>query len=153
MINLNNFITEEQICLELSAIDKVGILKEMLDVLGNDGRIIDQEELFKALLTREDLETTGIGEGIALPHARTDIVKELMVAFGRSKKGVDFEALDDNPVHLVLLIVGPRKDSSKLMRVLAGVCRILRNSDFRQALLTAESKREIIRLIEETNCC
>lgn len=148
MASLASLIIEKRICLELSATDKMGIIKEMIEVLGNYGRITDKEELLQGLLAREDLETTGIGDGIALPHARTDIVTELMVAFGRSKKGLDFGALDDKPVHLVFLIVGPKKDSSKLMRLLAGACRVLRNEDFRKALLTVESKQDIIKLIE-----
>ena len=151
MIGLANFITEERICLDLSATDKMEIIKEMIEALGNHERIADGEELFKELQAREELETTGIGEGIALPHVRTDIVTELLVAFGRSKNGVDFKASDNNPVHLVILIVAPRKDSSKLMRLLAGVCRILRDESFRQMLLNAKNRQEIIRFIEEKN--
>jgi fructose-specific phosphotransferase system IIA component len=141
-------ITEERVCLDLSATDKAGVIREMIEVLGNHDRIRNKEELLKGLQAREQLETTGIGDGVALPHARTDIVKELMVAFGRSKKGVEFEALDDKPVHLVFLIVAPRKDSSKVMKLLAGFCRILGDEGFRQALLAAETKREVVGLIE-----
>ncbi len=149
IISLADLITEEQVCLDLSATDKIEIMKEMIEVLGNQEKITDKEGLLKVLQEREELETTGIGDGIALPHARTNIVKELMVVFGRSKKGVDFEALDDKPVFLLFLIVAPTKDSSKVMRLLAGVCRILKNESFRQALLASENKQEVIRLFEE----
>jgi fructose-specific phosphotransferase system IIA component len=149
MMNLIDLINEERVCLELSAADKEGTIKEMIEILGNHGLVTDKEELLDGLKAREELESTGIGDGIALPHARTDIVKEIMVAFGRSKKGVDFDALDEKPVYLVFLIVAPKKSSSQLMRLLAVICRILRKKDFRQALFTAESKQEIVRLIEE----
>ena len=149
IISPADLITERQVCLDLSATDKIGVMKEMIEILGNHKKITDKEGLLKVLQEREELETTGIGDGIALPHARTDIAKELMVAFGRSKKGGDFEALDDKPVFLLFLIVSPTKDSSKVMKLLAGICRILRNESFRQALLAAENKQEVIRLFEE----
>jgi fructose-specific phosphotransferase system IIA component len=152
MIRLANFITEERVCLDLSATDKVGVIKEMVELLGNHELITDKEGLIKGLIAREELETTGIGDGIALPHARIDVINELTVAFGRSEKGVEFEALDDKPVYLVFLILAPRKDSSKVLKLLAGVCRILRKENFRQALLSAENEQEIIRLIEEKSC-
>ena len=152
MVKLSNLITEERVCLDLSATDKAGVIRKMVELLGNHKLITDKEELINGLIAREELETTGIGDGIALPHARIDVVNELMVAFARSTKGIDFDALDERPANLVFLIVAPRKDSSKVLKLLAGVCRILRKESFRQALLTAENKQEIISLLEE-ECC
>lgn len=149
MIRLTHFITEERICLDLSTTDKVGTIKEMVGLLGNHELITDKDALIKGLIAREELETTGIGDGIALPHARIDVVDELMIAFGRSRKGIDFNSLDEKPVNLVFLIVAPRRDSSKVLKMLACACRILRKESFRQTLLNAESEQEVIRLIEE----
>lgn len=149
MSRVTDFITEERICLDLSATDKVGVIKEMVELLGNHELVTDKKGLIKGLLAREELETTGIGDGIALPHARIDVVNELMIAFGRSKKGINFNALDEKLVQIVLLIVAPRKDSSKVLKMLAIVCRILRKESFRQILLTTDNKQEIIRLIEK----
>ncbi len=151
MMDLSELITEERISLDLLATDKIAVIKEMIDVLGNHERVVNKAELLLCLQEREKLESTGIGDGIALPHARTDLVKEIMVAFGRSKQGVEFESLDGKPVHLFFLIVSPKENSSKLMQVLAKLCRLLRDDGFRQALLYAESKQKALELIQEKN--
>ena len=148
-MNISELITEERISLDLCATENITVLKELVEVLGNHELITDKEELFKELQEREVLESTGIGDGIAIPHVRTEKVKEMVIAFGRSEKGVEFNALDNKPVHLFFLIVTPKEDSSKLMRILAKLCRLLRDGSFRQALLTAPSKQTIIGLIEE----
>ena len=147
-MNINELLTEERISLDLSATDKFTAIKELVGVLGNHGHITDKDNLLHALQEREELESTGIGDGIAIPHVRTELAKEMMIAFGRSAKGVDFSALDNEPVHLFFLVVTPKEDSSKLMRILAKLCRLLKKEEFRQALLTAQSKQIITELIE-----
>jgi fructose-specific phosphotransferase system IIA component len=148
-IKLVDLLLPEYICLDLAADEKLEAIKEMADLLEGKGKILDKRAFLRCLIEREELETTGIGEGVALPHGRTDAVKEMVMVFARSIKGIDFEALDEKPVHLFFLIAAPRSESTKVLKLLAKVSRLLHNVNFRQALLKAETKEQIIELIKQ----
>ncbi len=145
---LYQLLKPEQICLDLQARDKAAVIKEMA-ALADPAKVNSPKELLNCLLERENLETTGVGEGIALPHARTDAVNEALVLFARSKSGIDFQALDEKPVYLLFLIAAPKSESTRVLKMLARVSRLLNNAGFRQALLVAESPPEVIRLFQE----
>ncbi len=148
-INLVDLLPPEHLCLELEATEKIPAIKEMADMLDNTGKIEDKKIFLKYLLEREELETTGIGDGIALPHGRTDVVREMCMVFARSSTGIDFEALDDKPVRLFFLIAAPKSESTKVLKLLAKISRLLHNKNFRETLLQANSKQQIIDLISK----
>src|SRR5437870_12672671 len=104
-MELRDFFSEDAIKLELEGNTKDEILKELIDLLGLDDK--SEGMLFKMLKRRENLGSTGIGRGIAIPHCRSLVVNKLRVAFGRKKPGVDFKAIDEKPVHFFFLIIAP----------------------------------------------
>jgi PTS system fructose-specific IIC component len=148
-LTLVNLLPPEHICLDLVADEKNEAIKEMAEMLEGSGKILDKRTFLKCLIAREELETTGIGDGVALPHGRTDAVSQIVMAFARSKKGLKYEALDDRPVHLLFLIAAPRSESTKVLKLLAKVSRLLHNADLRQALLRADTKTDVIEFIKE----
>ncbi len=148
-MTLEELLPPERICLELVAEKKEDAIKEIAALLASSGKLLDKKAFLECLLEREKLETTGIGDGVALPHGRTDAVGEMLMAFARSKKGIDYEALDDRPVHLFFLIAAPLSGSTKVLKLLAKVSRLLHNATFRQALVKAETKAQIIELIKQ----
>ncbi len=98
---------------------------------------------------REELESTGVVEGIALPHARTEAVKDLLLVIAVVKEGLDFKALDGKPVYIVFLIVAPEEAKKKYINVLARISRMCRQEEFRKALREAESPSSILKIIKE----
>jgi len=148
-IKVSDLLTLEHICLDLKAMDKVGAIKEMVELLEVNGDISDKQAFVDCLLEREKLETTGIGDGVALPHGRTDAVKRMVLAFARSLQGVDYQALDGQPVHILFLLAAPKSESTKVLKLLARISRLLNNAGFRKALLEAKTKEEIQELIRQ----
>ncbi|MBI5787729.1 MAG: PTS sugar transporter subunit IIA [Candidatus Schekmanbacteria bacterium] len=147
-VKITQLLRPENIRLYLKATDKTSAIEEMVDMIGEEN-IADREELLNCLYEREKLETTGVGEGIALPHGRTDAVKDMHVVFARSKEGVEFQSLDDKPVYLLFLITAPRNESTKVLKMLAKLSRFLNNPSFRQELLDVKSTQDIINMFKE----
>ncbi len=148
-MKLASFLREELIQLDLISKSKDDVIQELITLINKTGEITDLNEFKKTILEREQLETTGIGDGIAIPHGRTDSVKQLVIAFGRSAEGVDFQSLDSNPAHLFFMIASPQNASGVYLRVLAKISRLLKNYDFRSALRNAKSAAEIIQIFTE----
>ena len=145
-IKIADLLPPEHIILDISAQDKTEVIKEMIGVLEENGEVLDREAFFNCLMEREELETTGIGDGVALPHGRTDAVRDMLMVFARSQKGIDFAALDTKPVYLLVLIAAPKKESTRVLKLLAKVSRLLNNARFREALRSAKSKEELMGL-------
>ena len=144
----------EPSCVELSlkANDKEEALLEMVGLLTRGGRISDPAALLEALKTRERKISTGVGEGIALPHCASPELASPVLAVARKPEGLDFEALDGKPVRLLFLLVGQKDKPAAQLRLLARLARLLREAAFPQALLAAESPeavRELFRRAEQ----
>jgi fructose PTS system EIIBC or EIIC component len=148
-MKLASFLREELIELNLKSKSKDDVIQELITLINKTGEITDLDEFKKTILEREQLETTGIGDGIAIPHGRTDSVKQLVIAFGRSTDGVDFQCLDSNPAHLFFMIASPQNASGVYLRVLAKISRLLKNYDFRSALRNAQTPAEVIQIFTE----
>ena len=103
-MRLSKFCEENLISFELKARNKEEVIRELTELASHSTLVKDKEELFKAVMEREKLVTTGVGYGVAFPHAKTKAIKGIVIAFGRSKQGVQFEAMDKKPVHLFFLI-------------------------------------------------
>jgi len=146
-LELTEFISPQLIKLELSSTQKVDAIKELIDLLDKAGFLTDADAFLKSVLEREKVGSTGIGKGIAIPHSRTATVREVVVAVGRSKEGIEFEALDSRPVHLIFLIAAPIESGGLYLKALARLSRLLRYQEFRNELMEAKSAEEIIKII------
>ncbi|HNW33982.1 MAG TPA: PTS sugar transporter subunit IIA [Candidatus Ozemobacteraceae bacterium] len=146
-MELTEFISPQLIKLELSSIQKVDAIKELIDLLDKAGFLTDADAFLKSVLEREKVGSTGIGKGIAIPHSRTATVREVVVAVGRSKEGIEFEALDSRPVHLIFLIAAPIESGGLYLKALARLSRLLRYQEFRNELMEAKTAEEIIKII------
>ena len=133
--------------LELKAHRKEEALQEMVDLLVRAGKIRDPAALLEALKAREKMVSTGIGEGIALPHCASPELSAAAFAVARKREGLDFEALDGRPVRLLFLLVGPQGRPTAQLRLLSRLARLLRDPGFPEALLAAGSSAEVLELL------
>jgi mannitol/fructose-specific phosphotransferase system IIA component (Ntr-type) len=147
-MELRDFFSEDAIKLELEGITKEEILKELIGLLGLDDK--SEGMLFKMLKRRENLGSTGIGRGIAIPHCRSLVVSRLRVAFGRKPLGVDFKAIDEKPVYFFFLIVAPPLEvSNQYLPVLGKIAQFSKESDVPERLMKLKQPREFMQLLEE----
>lgn len=143
------FLNDKAVTASLKAASKEAILRELVDLLAKAEGIRNKEELLKVLLARESLGSTGIGQSVGIPHAKTNIVKKLVAAFGISKSGVAFEALDGEPVHIFFLLVAPEDSAGPHLKALARISRLLKDKYFRDSLRQLDDEKAILKLIRE----
>ena len=149
-MKISEFIDAQGIKMELEAGDKEGVLRELVALAAQTGKITDEMSILKAVRERENLCSTGFENGAAIPHPRQghpDIVKELVAVFGRSTQGIDFEALDEKPVHLLFLLCAPT--DSEHLRALAKLSRFLKKEAVRTKLLEAKTAEDIMAVVQE----
>jgi len=149
MPTIQDLLQDNLIIEEIEAVDKPGVLREFARLLKSLNRVDDEEELLRALLERESLGSTGIGDGVAIPHGKLPMGSEMIVAFGRSSKGVDFQSMDSKPVFLFFLLVTPEDKPGDHLKALARISRILKNPVLRESLRTAPHRQDLQRLIYE----
>jgi PTS system nitrogen regulatory IIA component len=147
MPTIRDLLQDDLIIEEIKADDKRGVLCEFARLLKATDRVDDEEELLRALLEREALGSTGIGDGVAIPHGKLPMGSGMVVAFGRSSTGVDFQAIDSKPVFLFFLLVTPEDKPGDHLKALARISRILKNPLLRESLRTASHRQELQRLI------
>ena len=148
-MKFTDYITESSIIIDLKAKDKEGVLREIVDTLKERGVLKGEGPYLEALVEREKLCSTGIGRGVAIPHAKLKGIDTILVSFARSKEGVDFEALDKRPVHFFFTIFTPEDVPEEYLVLLARISRIAKDEGFRRAVLEAETPQEIIRIFKE----
>ena len=148
-MKISDHISEKTICLALENTTKDDVIRELAELLKESEYVTDFDVFLKDVFEREKLGATGIGNGIAIPHARTDAVHNIIIAFGRSSQGIDFNGIDDKSAKLVFLIGTPKKDVNKYLQVLAHLTRLLKKESFRQQLLEAQNADEILNAIKE----
>lgn len=147
-MELREFFSEDVVKLDLESTSKDGVLKEMIGLLGLDEK--SESILYKMLKRRENLGSTGIGKGIAIPHCRSLVVNRLRVAFGRKSEGVDFRAIDEQPVHNIFLIVAPPLEvSNQYLPVLGKIAQFSKEADVPSRLEDISSSKEFLALLEE----
>lgn len=145
-MELLEFFAADAIQLDLAGTSKDDILKELISLLRLDEK--DEATLFKMLKRRENLGSTGMGRGIAIPHCRSMVVSKLRVAFGRKKAGVDFKALDDKPVHFFFLIVAPPLEvSNQYLPVLGKIAQFSKEGDVPDKLMSMTDPKEFMEFI------
>jgi len=148
-VQIKDFLSKEAIKLRLEARTKEEVLEELTSLLEKTGKVIDRKEFLRVIREREELGSTGIGYNIAIPHARSSGIKSLVGAFGISQKGVDFDALDKEPVYLFFMLGAPKNAAGDYLKALATVSRFLRHKRSHQALLEAETIEDIMKVIKE----
>ncbi len=144
-----DYLTENDVLSRLNATTREGVIDEMVAHLKESGKIDDSEGLVNILLDREMLGSTGIGHGVAIPHGRLSGLNEILLVFGRSPEGVDFDAHDGEPVNLFFLLVAPENSAGLHLKTLARISRIVKNPECRQALLGSEDRGVLYHTIEE----
>lgn len=150
-MKLMDFIVPDAIEADMKSRTKVDAIRELVALLKRANAIDDEKDIADVVLEREELGTTGIGEGIAVPHGKSSKVDRVLAAFGRSKKGVDFGSVDNKPVHLMFLIVAPVGSSGPHLLALARVSRLLKNKQFRENLMKAKDNDEILKILKSEN--
>lgn len=150
-MNLGDILSPSQIISDLKAGDRWQAIEEMVGHLVAAGKVQEgsREAVIAAVRKREASMSTGIGFGIGIPHASTDLVPELTAAFGRSRAGVQFDALDSQPVHLVTLLLVPQGQFQKHLHTLAGIAKVQRRDDFLRALDAAVDADSILKAIRD----
>ena len=143
-MRIADYAAADLIATGLEARSKDDILEQMVGMLVRGGRVPASEVLMRELLKREHIMSTGIGGGIALPHALSDDVQDLVMVFAHTQKPIDFQALDAQPVDLVFMLVGPKSASSIYLKLLARVSRLLQNESFKQRLRGATTPEQIL---------
>ena len=143
------FLDKSTICLELKSSTKKDAINELCNVLHANQKIRDLQAVIDAMMEREKLGSTGIGQGVAIPHGKTDATSNLVGALGISRKGIEFESLDGEPVHVIFMLVAPNDSSGNHLKALARVSRLLKDKFFRQAIKEAKQIEEIEKIIRE----
>ncbi len=149
MVTVKDLLQDDLIIEELGATDKMGVLREFARFLKRAGRVQKEEELVRVLAERESLGSTGIGNGVAIPHGKLRGIPEMVIAFGRSSRGVDYQSLDAQPVFLFFLLVTPDDKPGDHLKALARISRILKNPALREGLRRASERKELQKLIYE----
>jgi len=150
-MKLSEIIEEEDIISDLKASDKKSVLEELAEVISNHEPSINKEDIVKVLVERERLGTTGIGDGVAIPHGKLNGIRKPLISFGRSKKGLDFDAMDEQSVFLFFLLIAPENSSGIHLEILARIAKILKNSAFRKKLMEAGTKKECYQTIIQSD--
>lgn len=148
-MKIAQFLKEEWVLPDLHAKDKVSVLKELVQVLLKPCEAHSPEELLQVLFDREKLESTGIGEGIAIPHGRLKRLKNFVISFGRSMKGVDFDSMDGKPTHLFFLVMAPENSAVNNLKLLSRIVALLKDTSFKKRLMEASSQKELYQSIVE----
>ena len=143
------YLKEDWIVSDLQGTDKTSVLRELASVLVKPCQAGSLEDLLRVLLEREKLESTGIGDGIAIPHGRLKKLKEFCVSFGRSAEGIDFDSIDGKPSHLFFLVMAPENSAVNNLNLLGRIVTLLKDPSFRKQLMEAHSQQELFRSISE----
>ena len=148
-MKIADLLDERTIIPQLSARSKEGVLRELVHVLAQIEKAVDEDQTLEILLERESLGSTGIGDGVAIPHGKSKDVQKLYASFGRSIPGMDFQSMDGKPTHLFFLLVAPENSAGIHLKALAHISRLMKDSNFRKNLVEAKSAAEIYALFSE----
>jgi len=144
-----DILAVDSIVPELKGRTKKLVLEELIDAAKQNKSDIDSDRLMKVLLERERLGSTGIGDGIAIPHGKLNDIEDLVLSFGRSIEGIDFESMDGKPVHLFFLLVAPETCAGIHLRALAKIARLLKNGTVRKRLAKVDNREDIFSIIQQ----
>lgn len=148
-MKIADFLNEKAITGTIKSTNKEGVIRELVDLLAKAEGLRSKEDLYKVLINREALGSTGIGQGVGIPHGKTNVVKKLVAAFGIAPQGVNFDALDGEPVYIFFLLVAPEDSAGPHLKGLARISRLLKDKYFRESLKALTDEKAIYKLIRE----
>jgi len=142
-------LKEKNILLDIKAKNKESVLRELAEVAHQDCPQVDLEVLYQLLLEREQIGSTGVGNGVAIPHARIENLDAIQLCFGRTNDGIGFDAIDNQPVHFIVMILSPVDQPEKYLKTLATVSRFLKKPELRRQLRLAENSKKIVEIFKK----
>jgi nitrogen PTS system EIIA component len=148
-MKIDDILKKDSIIADLVGTNKGEVLREITDFLQSQGLIKDKEALLDTLIEREKLGSTGIGENVAIPHGKSAELSQIVTVFARSLNGVDFEALDQKPVHFVCMVIAPSNSTGQHLKALARISRIFKNQNLRDGILKLQDADQIYSLLLE----
>ena len=148
-MKITDILKKEHIIENLVSTDKKSTLDELSSFLKDKGMVSNKETLQSALMEREALGSTGIGENVAIPHAKISAIDQIVTVFGRSIKGIEFDSLDKKPVHFIYLVLAPMNSSGQHLKVLARISRLLKNKSLRESIIRATEANQIYAIIAD----
>lgn len=148
-MNITDLLQKEFVVKELKSKTKKEVLFELSEVFLQGGLSVDCDAMVEVLLEREKLGSTGIGDGIAIPHGKLPGLENLIVSFGRSNDGIDFDSLDGKPVHIFFLLMAPENTAGQHLKALAKISRMLKEESFRKELIEGETSGDIYTIIDK----
>ncbi len=146
-MKIDEILKKESVIADLLGDNKVEVIKEMTQCLKKNNFIKNDQALFETLMEREKLGSTGIGENVAIPHGKSDEVTQIITVLARSKNGVEFESLDQKPVHFVCMVIAPAHSTGQHLKVLARISRIFKNQGLREDILNAGNSDSIYSIL------
>lgn len=146
---LRELITEDLIVPQLANRGKEEVIGELCSLFGQAGVVGEADKFEEAIKVREGIESTAVGEGVAIPHGRSEAVSKLAVAFGGSKEGVEFNSLDGKPVHLIFMIAAPLDAKREYLQTVARIARLLKIKSLKEELLKSRSVEDVMKVLEE----
>jgi PTS system nitrogen regulatory IIA component len=148
-MKIMDFLCPEAITVDLKAQDKKAAIAELTELLVKSKKVKKAPDVMETVMEREKLGSTGIGQGVAIPHGKTDAVPEQIGALGISQKGVEFNSLDGEPVYVIFMLVGPEEVAGQHLKALSRISRLFKDRFFRQALRDAKNVEEVVKIIEQ----
>ncbi len=146
---INQLLRPDQVRIGLSGTSKQGIIDALIEVLADHESITSLNAVRAAIFEREEMMSTGVGKGLGLPHAKTSAARETVAAFATTETPVDFGAIDNEPIELLLLLVGPEEHKSQHVKILGRISRLISRDPFRRRLLDAETPETVIDVLRE----
>ena len=148
-MKIDEILKKESVIADLFGKNKLEVIQEMTSCLKQNNIIKDDQALFTTLMEREKLGSTGIGENVAIPHGKSDELTQIITVFARSLGGVDFESLDQKPVHFVCMVIAPAHSTGQHLKALARISRLFKNQALREGILKAEDSNAIYSILLE----
>ncbi len=150
-MKITDFLREKAISVDLQARNKEGVIRELVQLLVKAGEIkpVDEEKIVPVLLAREALGSTGIGQGVGIPHGKSNVVRQLVGAFGVSRRGVNFDSLDGETAQIFFLLLAPEDSAGPHLKALARISRLLKDRYFRDSLKEAKEEKQVVRIIQQ----
>ena len=148
-MHLSDIVHPDMVWANLTSKDKIQVILELAEKISQKARPIKAQDIASALLSRENLGSTGIQDGVAIPHAKVAGLKNTVIACGRSTAGINFEAPDQKPTHLFFVLLAPENSAAMHLKILARLSRLLKSQDFRNRLMELKDANEIYKTIIE----
>jgi len=144
-----DLLSKDFIVADLKGQGKEDVINELIDLFKEDSRVIDLEKVRDAVLEREKIMSTGVGKGFAIPHGKTNAVNDILAAFGKTNRPIEYDSLDGHPVYLVFLLVGKDNLVSKHIKLLSRISRMMNKDEFREKLIKAKTSDEILEIFKK----